>query len=74
MARHHAVTDYLIDPGYESVYLTYATEVVVQRQEQLVQRTGELYRAITETAGAITRSNVICSNHRYNSFSHGEHR
>jgi len=38
------VTDYLIDQGYESVYLTYGVGVVVERQTQLVQRSGELYR------------------------------
>lgn len=38
------VTDYLIAQGYESVFLTYGAGVVVQRQTQLVQRSGELYR------------------------------
>ncbi|GLO44151.1 GDSL-type esterase/lipase family protein [Pseudomonas putida] len=38
------VTDYLIAQGYESVYLAYGAGVVVQRQTQLVQRSGELYR------------------------------
>ncbi|MCO8261469.1 GDSL-type esterase/lipase family protein [Pseudomonas asiatica] len=40
------VTDYLIDQGYESVYLTYGAGVVVERQTQLVQRAGELYRVM----------------------------
>lgn len=40
------VTDYLIAQGYESVYLTYGAGVVVQRQTQLVQRSGELYRVM----------------------------
>lgn len=40
------VTDYLIAQGYESVYLTYGAGVVVDRQTQLVQRSGELYRVI----------------------------
>ncbi|MCO6690369.1 hypothetical protein KMZ27_13050 [Pseudomonas shirazica] len=38
------VTDYLIAMGYESVYLVYGAGVVVERQTQLVQRDGELYR------------------------------
>lgn len=40
------VTDYLIDQSYESVYLTYSAGVVVERQTQLVQRAGELYRVM----------------------------
>lgn len=40
------VTDYLISQGYESVYLTYGAGVVVERQTQLVQRSGELYRVM----------------------------
>ncbi|NOP02821.1 hypothetical protein, partial [Klebsiella pneumoniae] len=40
------VTDYLIDQGYESIYLTYGAGVVVERQTQLVQRAGELYRVM----------------------------
>ncbi|WP_143514727.1 phage tailspike polysaccharide lyase family protein [Pseudomonas putida] len=40
------VTDYLIDQGYESVYLTYGAGVIVERQTQLVQRDGELYRVM----------------------------
>lgn len=43
------VTDYLIDQGYESVYLAYGAGVVVQRQTQLVQRSGELYRVMDES-------------------------
>lgn len=38
------VTDYLIARGYESNYLAYGAGVVVERQTQLVQRSGELYR------------------------------
>lgn len=41
------VTDYLIAQGYESVYLTYGVGVIVQRQTQLVQRSGELYRVMS---------------------------
>lgn len=40
------VTDYLIAQGYESVYLVYGAGVVVERQTQLVQRDGELYRVM----------------------------
>lgn len=40
------VTDYLVAQGYESVYLTYGPGEVVERQTQLVQRDGELYRVI----------------------------
>lgn len=40
------VTDYLIAQSYESVYLTYSAGVVVQRQTQLIQRAGELYRVM----------------------------
>lgn len=40
------VTDFLIDMGYESVYLVYGTGIVVARQTQLVQRDGELYRVM----------------------------
>ncbi|MDM9556078.1 hypothetical protein QU926_20910 [Pseudomonas asiatica] len=40
------VTDYLIAQGYESVYLNYAAGVIVERQTQLVQRSGELYRVM----------------------------
>ncbi|MGV8567580.1 MAG: hypothetical protein ACWA7E_06060 [Pseudomonas asiatica] len=38
------VTDYLIAQGYESVFLVYGADVVVNRQTQLVQKDGELYR------------------------------
>ncbi|VVM38097.1 hypothetical protein PS631_00136 [Pseudomonas fluorescens] len=38
------VADYLIAQGYESTYLVYGAGVVVERQTQLVQRAGELYR------------------------------
>lgn len=38
------VTDYLIAQGYESVYLAYGAGVIVERQTQLVQKDGELYR------------------------------
>ncbi len=40
------VTDYLIAQGYESVYLVYGPGVIVERQTQLVQRSGELYRVM----------------------------
>lgn len=40
------VTDYLIAQGYESVYLAYGAGVVVERQTQLVQRNGDLYRVM----------------------------
>ncbi|MFK5733874.1 SGNH/GDSL hydrolase family protein [Pseudomonas urmiensis] len=40
------VTDFLIAQGYESIYLTYGAGVVVERQTQLVQRNGELYRVM----------------------------
>jgi len=40
------VTDYLIAQSYESVYLAYGAGVVVDRQTQLVQRSGELYRVM----------------------------
>lgn len=40
------VTDYLINQGYESIYLAYGAGVVVERQTQLVQRSGELYRVM----------------------------
>jgi len=40
------VSDYLVAQGYESVYLTYGAGVVVERQTQLVQRSGELYRVM----------------------------
>lgn len=40
------VTSYLIASGYESTYVAYAAGAVVQRQTQLVQRSGELYRVI----------------------------
>lgn len=41
------VTDYLLAQGYESTYLVYGAGVVVQRQTQLVQRAGELYRVMS---------------------------
>lgn len=40
------VTDFLIAQGYESVYLAYGSGVIVERQTQLVQRSGELYRVM----------------------------
>lgn len=40
------VTDYLTAMGYESIYLAYGPGVVVARQTQLVQRSGELYRVL----------------------------
>lgn len=41
------VTDYLIAQGYESTYLVYGAGVIAQRQTQLVQRDGELYRVMS---------------------------
>ncbi|RWU21325.1 hypothetical protein DM813_19255 [Pseudomonas alkylphenolica] len=40
------VSNYLFASGYESVYVTYGAGMIVQRQTQLVQRNGELYRVI----------------------------
>lgn len=40
------VTDFLISSSYESVFLEYAPGVVVERQTQLVQRDGELFRVL----------------------------
>lgn len=40
------VVDFLISMAYESTYLVYGAGVVVQRQTQLVQRNGELYRVM----------------------------
>ncbi|HDS0956547.1 hypothetical protein PshuTeo2_36060 [Pseudomonas hunanensis] len=48
------VTDYLIAQGYESVYLTYGAGVVVERQTQLVQRDGELYRVMNASEIPLT--------------------
>ncbi|ENB9666696.1 hypothetical protein ABJB81_005095 [Pseudomonas putida] len=50
------VTDYLIAQGYESVYLAYGAGVVVERQTQLVQRNGELYRVMNATDIPLTLS------------------
>lgn len=50
------VTDYLIAQGYESVYLTYGPGVVVERQTQLVQRDGELYRVMNAADIPLTLS------------------
>ncbi|MBS4081353.1 MULTISPECIES: hypothetical protein [Pseudomonas] len=41
------VTDYLLAQGYESTYLVYGAGVIVQRQTQLIQRSGELYRVMS---------------------------
>lgn len=38
------VTDYLLAQGYEAIFLTYGAGVIVERQTQIVQRDGELYR------------------------------
>lgn len=38
------VGDFLVAQGYESVFVIYAAGAVVERQTQLVQRDGELYR------------------------------
>lgn len=40
------VVNFLISMAYESTYLVYGAGVVVQRQTQLVQRNGELYRVM----------------------------
>lgn len=40
------VVDFLISMAYESTYLVYGAGVVVERQTQLVQRNGELYRVM----------------------------
>lgn len=48
------VTDYLIAQGYESVYLVYGAGVIVQRQTQLVQRDGELYRVMNASDVPLT--------------------
>ncbi|VVN21519.1 hypothetical protein PS662_04393 [Pseudomonas fluorescens] len=48
------VTDYLIAQGYESIYLTYGAGVVVERQTQLVQRDGELYRVMNASDTPLT--------------------
>ncbi|WP_370599546.1 glycosyl hydrolase family 28-related protein [Pseudomonas nitroreducens] len=50
------VTDYLIAQGYESVYLVYGAGVVVERQTQLVQRGGELYRVMNAADVPLTLS------------------
>lgn len=52
------VTDYLIAQGYESVYLVYGAGVVVQRQTQLVQRDGELYRVTDASDIPLTLTGV----------------
>lgn len=38
------VSDYLLEQGYEPLFLEYGSGVTVVRQTQLVQRLGELYR------------------------------
>ncbi|WP_447801182.1 hypothetical protein [Pseudomonas kilonensis] len=48
------VTDHLIAQGYESVYLVYGAGVIVQRQTQLVQRDGELYRVMNASDVPLT--------------------
>ncbi|UQB79122.1 hypothetical protein KI429_05480 [Pseudomonas shirazica] len=48
------VTDFLIAMGYESVYLAYGAGVVVERQTQLVQRDGELYRVMNASDVPLT--------------------
>ncbi|MFG0272364.1 hypothetical protein [Pseudomonas sp. zjy_14] len=48
------VTDFLIAMGYESVYLVYGAGVVVERQTQLVQRDGELYRVMNASDVPLT--------------------
>jgi hypothetical protein len=52
------VTDYLIAQSYESVFLPYNGGVVVQRQTQLVQRNGELYRVMNVFDVPLTLSGV----------------
>lgn len=48
------VTDFLIAMGYEAVYLVYGAGVVVERQTQLVQRGGELYRVMNASDVPLT--------------------
>lgn len=48
------VTAYLIAQGYEAVYLVYGAGVIVERQTQLVQRSGELYRVMNASEIPLT--------------------
>lgn len=50
------VTEYLISSGYESTFVVYAAGAIVQRQTQLVQRTGDLYRVINASDLPLTLS------------------
>ena len=50
------VTAYLIASGYESAYVSYAAGAIVQRQTQLVQRNGDLYRVINAADLPLTLS------------------
>lgn len=43
-ARATEFNEFMDSLGYESTYLIYGTDAVVERQTQLVQRDGELYR------------------------------
>ncbi|NWB51889.1 SGNH/GDSL hydrolase family protein [Pseudomonas sp. F8002] len=46
--------EFLLKSGFESIYLAYGAGVVVQRATQLVQRNGELYRVINQSALPLT--------------------
>lgn len=50
------VAEYLVDQGYESVYLAYGSGVTVERQTQLIQRAGELYRVLNASSIPLTLS------------------
>lgn len=52
------VTDYLIAQSYESIYLVYGAGIVVDRQTQLVQRSGELYRVTNASDIPLTLTGV----------------
>jgi len=45
-AREIEFNDFMNSLGFESIYLVYGASVVVERQTQLVQRDGALYRVI----------------------------
>lgn len=44
-SREEEFQAFMAGTGYESVYLSYGAGVILERQTQLVQRLGELYRA-----------------------------
>lgn len=56
--REQEFADLMEKSGYESVYLIYGEDIVIERQTQLIQREGELYRAMNASDVPLTMTGI----------------